>query len=42
MSFIWKLVIFLVIHDFTGFALTIATECEILFLNAGFLTESSL
>ena len=36
MSFIWKLVIFLVIQDFTGFALTINTEFEIIFLNALF------
>ena len=32
MNYIWKLVIFLVIHDVIGFASTINTECEIIFL----------
>ena len=41
MNFIWKLVIFLVTEDFTGFALTINTEFEIIFLNA-LLAKSSL
>ena len=36
MSFIWKLVIFLVIIDSTGFSSTINTEFEITFLNALF------
>ena len=42
MSFIWKLVIFLVIHDFTGFVSTINTECEIIFFNALFNKIDSL
>ena len=36
MSFIWRLVIFSVIQDFTGFARTVDTEFEITFLNALF------
>ena len=36
MSFIWKLVIFLVILNFTIFASTINTKFEIIFLNALF------
>ena len=36
MSFIWKLVIFLVIQDFTGFASTINTKFEIIFFNVLF------
>ena len=36
MSFIWKFVIFLVVKDFTGFASTINTDFEIVFLNALF------
>ena len=42
MSFIWKLIIFLVIHDFAGFASTINTEFEIIFLNALFSQIESL
>ena len=34
MSFIWKLVIFIVIQDSTGFDSTINAEFEIIFLNA--------
>ena len=41
MSFIWKLVIFLGILDFTGFASTINTEFEIIFLMR-FTAKSSL
>ena len=41
MSFIRKFVIFLVMQDLTGFALTINTEFEIIFLNA-LLAKSSL
>ena len=42
MSFIWKLVLFLVIEDFTGFASTINTEFETIFLNALFSYIESL
>ena len=42
MSFIWKLVIFLVILDFTGFASTIKTEFEIIFLSVLFNQIESL
>ena len=35
-EFIWKLVRFLVIRDFTGFVLTSNTEFEIILLNALF------
>ena len=41
MSFSCKFFIFLVIHNFTGFASTINTEFEIIFFNA-FLTKASL
>ena len=41
MSFIWKLAIFSVNQDFSGFASTINTEFEITFLMR-FLTTSSL
>ena len=36
MVFAWRLAIFPVIQDFTGFASTINTEFEITFLNALF------
>ena len=39
---IWKIVTFLVIHDFTGFASTINTEFEIIFLNVPFSESESL
>ena len=42
MSFIWKLVIFLVIQDFTSFASTINTEFELIFLSAVFSRIESL
>ena len=41
MSFIWELVTFSVIQDFTGFASTVDIESEIRFFNA-LLTKSSL
>ena len=41
MSFIWKLAIFLVIEDITGFVPTINIEFEITFL-LRFLAKSSL
>ena len=36
MSSIWKLDVFLVIQDFTGFASAVNTEFEITFFNALF------
>ena len=42
MSFIWKLAIFSVIQDFTGFASTVNTEFEITILNALFSLIESL
>ena len=41
MRFIWKVVTFLVIQDFTGFVSTINTEFEMTFFMR-FLAESTL
>ena len=41
MSFIWKLTIFSVIQDFTGFASTVNTEFKVAFLMR-FLAKLSL
>ena len=42
MGFIWKLFIFLVIHDFTGFAPTINTEFDMILFNPLFSKIDSL
>ena len=42
MNFIWKLAIFSVIQDFTGFASTVNTEFEITFFNELFNEIESL
>ena len=42
MSFLWKIVTFVVIHDFKGFALTINTEFKLLLFNVLFSYINSL